>query len=74
MYNFAPSSIATQHKANFASTVAPTNKHSCLLQPLIYLHTYILEECNALLASEHDQFNISRVFCTYLESRNIIKV
>ena len=32
-----------------------------------------LEECNALLASEHEQFNISRVFCAYLESRRTLR-
>ena len=34
--------------------------------------TLVVEECNALLGSERGQFNISRVFCAYLESRRTL--
>ena len=37
-----------------------------------YLEGPLLEECNALLAGEHEQFNISCVFCAYLESRRTL--
>ena len=38
-----------------------------------YFKVSLLEECNALLASEREQFGISHVFCAYIESRRTLQ-